>query len=229
MSYPRLAWALILAAATFMNPSWSLAPPGKRVSFAKHGSDWVQGNCGSRAKQSPIDLNEIYKPPGREFQYKYTDVPWGDVMKINNDGRMIDATLINTSIGVLGGVALDISGDLAWFNISSINIKSVSEHTIRGKHYPLEIQIVHRPANYYPQSGGPSSVTVSILVDCQNPPESKQVYPGLLQTDAKHATRSKLRGKALLEERSDSDQMPEEVYPGIADISIICTTRTTRG
>jgi len=210
----RMAWVVALATASFLCPSWAFAlpPPGMRVSFDKHGSDWAQGNCASRKKQSPIDLNEMFKPPGADFQYKYDDVLGRDV-EITNDGRMLSATLMNGSFSEIGGLFLDLRGEPHAFKLASIDIKSESEHTIRGKHYPLEIQLVHKPAHYYPGSGGPESVTVSIFVDCPNPPKAPQVWPGLLQERTKPSRQ--LRGErktAFVQQIPDQSDavMPEE-------------------
>lgn len=205
----RLAWAAALAVAAFIDPSWALAPAGMRVDFAKHGSDWVQGNCASRKKQSPIDLNELFKPPGGTFQYNYDEVS-GRNISFTNDGRMLSATLANGSFGETSGLALDLRGEATWFNLSSIDIKSVSEHTLRGQHYPIEIQLVHRPQHFYPKGGGPESVTVSIFVDCPSPPKAEPVYPGLLQKSTRPGRR--LRGKggmALMQQAPEDDsRMP---------------------
>merc|ERR1740117_2323687 len=92
---------------------------------------------------------------------------------------MLRATLANTSFP--GGLALSIAGVPTWFNLTSIDIKSESEHTIRGKHFPLEIQLVHRPAHLYKDSSGPESVVVTLFIDCNTPPKAPRVYPGLLQ------------------------------------------------
>merc|ERR1719487_615753 len=106
---------------------------------------------------------------------------------------MLSVTLANASFGRIGGLALDLRGQPTWFNLTRIDLRSESEHTIRGKHYPLEIQLVHRPAHFYPQSDGPESVTISIFVDCPNPPKAPQVWPGLLQEKTRPR---KLRGTA---------------------------------
>lgn len=208
----QLVWILVLAAAGVVSPSLARAPPGGRVDFFKHGSDWVQGNCASRKRQSPIDLNEIFKPPSAEFHYKYEEVLGGQI-EIVNDGRVISATLANQSISRTGGLAIDLRGEPTWFNLTSIEIKSESEHTLRGKHFPLEIQLVHRPAHFYAQSAGPEAVTVSIFVDCANPPKAKQVYPGLLQQSTRPR---KLRGSnatAFLQQRPEESDafLPDPV------------------
>jgi hypothetical protein len=103
----RLAWAIALAAVGFAFPSsaFSLPPPGKRVGFSKHGGDWVQGKCASRNKQSPIDLNEIFKPPSADFHYMYSEVT-GEQIEVNNDGRMLSATLVG------GGLSRTVASPL---------------------------------------------------------------------------------------------------------------------
>jgi len=186
--------ARAVALAALLVSSWALAPPGMAVDFSRHGSDWAQGNCAARGRQSPIDLNELFKPPSSTFEYRYAEVSGRDV-NISNDGRMISAKLAGGSLGHIGGLALELNGQPTWFNLSSIDVKSESEHTFRGKHYPLEIQLTHRPAHYHAAGGGPEAVTVSIFVDCPTPPKAKQVWPGLIQK-----TGGRLRGKKQMPE-----------------------------
>lgn len=213
--YQWLACALYAASSAFLPVSLAavtrLPPAGKRVSFAKHGGDWVQGTCASRKKQSPIDLNELFKPPGGTFMYKYDEVREGEVA-VSNDGRFISASLSNGSLAQIGGLSLDLRGTPTWFNLTSIDVKAESEHTLRGKHFPLEIQLVHKPAHFYANSEGPQAVTVSIFVDCPNPPQAPPTWPGLLQK--KHSpprkprrAKSRLRGDAAV---ALTQQNPEE-------------------
>merc|ERR1719253_419651 len=152
----------------------------------------------------------MFKPPGGTFQYKYGEV-FNREVEIVNDGRMLSTTVANSSFP--GGLALSIGGIPAWVNLTSIDVKSESEHTIRGKHFPLEIQLVHRPAHFYADSTGPEAVTVSIFVDCANPPKAKQVYPGLLQQSTRPR---KLRGSnatAFLQQRPEESDafLPDPV------------------
>merc|ERR1719238_1105481 len=115
---------------------------------------------------------------------------------------MLSATIMDRTTSI-GGLAVEVMGELKWFHLDSLNVKSESEHTIRGKHYPLEIQLVHKPAHFYANSEGPQAVTVSIFVDCPNPPQAPPTWPGLLQK--KHSpphkprrAKSRLRGDAAV-------------------------------
>lgn len=178
------------------------------VDFSKHGGNWVEGNCASRERQSPIDLNELFKPPQGTFNFKYAELPPGKNITITNDGRVISASLQDGSLSALGGLALELDGEQQWFSLASIEVRSRSEHTLRGKHFPLEIQLVHRPSHF---SGGPKTVTISIFVDCQNPPQAKAVYPGLLQTQV--ASKKRLRGNnsfAFLQRTPSVDDNDDE-------------------
>jgi len=184
-----VALLTVIAAA---HTAWArLAPASQLVDFSKHGGDWKQDQCGSRFRQSPIDLNEIYRTPSGDFLYLYPEVNQKDVL-LKNDGRVILADL--AKLGALAGdLYLPLLSGTARFSLSSIVLRSKSEHTLRGRHSPLEIQLVHTPNDTaIDPVEGPAFVTVSLLVTCVDPPEVKPVYPGaaMLQKETHVANRS---------------------------------------
>jgi carbonic anhydrase len=149
----------------------------------------------------------LFKPPSGTFNFKYVEGMFGKNMTVTNNGRTISAKLQDGSMSTLGGISLVFNGAEQWFSLSSIDIKARSDHTLRGKHYPLEIQLVHRPAHFYKDSDGPEAVTLSIFVDCPDPPQAKEVYPGLLQVGEAPKPR-RLRGNrsaAFLQQTPSSE------------------------
>mmetsp|Transcript_13356 Transcript_13356/g.26244 ORF Transcript_13356/g.26244 Transcript_13356/m.26244 type:complete len:502 (-) Transcript_13356:90-1595(-) len=147
-----------------------------RVSFSKHGSDWSQGKCSSRAMQSPVNLNELYKPIVGSFLYFYANVHSQNITVVN-DGRTLSVSTIGQGFG---GVSLPGS-KFPWYNLKRIDFKASSEHTLRGQHAPLEIQLVHQSSTIEDPTAGSELVTVSILIECDHEPEAKPIWPGFLQ------------------------------------------------
>jgi len=148
--------------------------PTMRVSFSKHGSDWSQGKCSSRQLQSPVNLNELYKPVVGEFLFFYNNITSQSVT-VKNDGRTLS---VNTLGQGFGGVSLP-GGKYPWYSLKRIDFKAQSEHTFRGQHAPLEIQLVHQSID----DATPESelVTVSILIECDHEPKAEPIWPGFLQ------------------------------------------------
>jgi carbonic anhydrase len=134
------------------------------LDFSKHGSDWFQANCGSRRQQSPVNFNEVAEPPEDFFSYLYPDVGKHHA-KLVNDGRII--TLALPGMGRFGGIRIPNSQE-GWFDLKHIDVRTPSEHTIRGKHAAVELQLVHEARE---RVGSKTDlVTVSILLNPLPPP-----------------------------------------------------------
>lgn len=157
-------------------PADLLPDPTLRVSFQQHGADWNQGNCASRRLQSPININELYVPPTNTFSFAYRAVN-NERFDLSNDGRVITADVSGLR---LGGLSLP-HAMAPGYELQRIDVHSPSEHTLRGKHLPLEVQLVHAPPTEYP---GNQIVTVSLLFNSTMPPQREQVWPGLLQAQS---------------------------------------------
>mmetsp|Transcript_24539 Transcript_24539/g.56567 ORF Transcript_24539/g.56567 Transcript_24539/m.56567 type:complete len:467 (+) Transcript_24539:113-1513(+) len=130
-----------------------------QVDFSLHGGDWQQGNCGSRLQQSPVDFNAVFSPALESFTYTFPDVTLQNVW-IVNDGRSITADLAGQDAG---GLVLPYGHPQGRsFKLRRIEFHASSEHTLRGVHSPLEVQLVHEAENSRYADG---LVTVSILMD----------------------------------------------------------------
>merc|ERR1719399_1489290 len=79
---------------------------------------------------------------------------------------------------------MDLPSGAGYYNILSVNFHAQSEHTFRGKRYPLELHLVHKLA------GGSALLVVAVMVE-EGP-------PGLLQAfaDAPMAYHRDLRRNA---------------------------------
>lgn len=132
-------------------------PPGVvHFDYMRYGAEWMIGSCGSRGKQSPIDFSDVEAEQGNalEYEYKLIDQPF----EITNDGKVISAHFHGMGYG---GVRYEGNN----YNLARIDIHMRSEHTIEGKHKPLELQIVHTK-----DDGSELPLIVSVLMDCANPP-----------------------------------------------------------
>jgi len=198
---------LALCASCCIEGALALIPdPLNRVSFARHGGDWTQGNCASRNLQSPIVINELYLPASGDFSFWYRDFK-DESFQFYNDGRSLFADFAGKNVGFVS-----LPHAMApRYDLYQIHVHSPSEHTLRGEHLPLELQLVHRPTAGFP---GKQLVTVSLLFNCSMSPMVglKQTFPGLLQTKRKLRAGRKVSrrrdagGSATLaqEERSSS-------------------------
>lgn len=179
--------ALLAVVTANLSQSDAAVVPAQRVDFSKHGSDWSAGSCGSRGLQSPMNFDDLLRPPVGSFAFDYADVHSGTV-DLLNDGRTIFADLQGRNFGA---VSLPM-GTAPWYNLTRISFRAASEHTLRGKHAPLEVQLEHVASTGLDSTAGRQLVTVSVLIDCESPPKVKPVWPGLLQ----NATRPRGTPKA---------------------------------
>lgn len=144
--------------------------------FSQHGGDWKGGKCATRGRQSPIDFFTIFMPPTGKFNYFYNDVH-SQPIEITNDGNTVH---LDTTGQGFGGISPPFENN-PWYNLKAIDFRAVSEHTFRGKHTPLEIQLTHQTSVISDPTYGPDLVIVSIPVVCDDPPKEKEVHPGLIQ------------------------------------------------
>lgn len=105
--------------------------------YLRHGTDWLAGNCASRERQSPINFDtKLKEPPDHDFEFHY--VPLQDTyLRFSAFGGVMYADM---STHQVGGVAYNN----AFYQLVRMDFHVESEHTIRGKHLPMEIQLVHK-------------------------------------------------------------------------------------
>lgn len=136
--------------------------------YSQHGEDWVHGSCSSRVRQSPIDFDDV-RPPSEKLSYSYKVVKLE--FDIANNGKYLSGNMAGKGVG-------GVTYDNAHYELMSINFHSLSEHTFRGMHTPVEIQLVHKHPT------GDSLVTVAIPVESPTPITG---YGGFLQRSNRSA------------------------------------------
>merc|ERR1719316_1394862 len=80
----------------------------------------------------------MVSPASGKLQYTYQMVKSG--FEILNNGHTIAANLAGKGYG-------GITYENAFYNLMNINFHSLSEHTFRGMHKPLEIHLVHKKSD----------------------------------------------------------------------------------
>lgn len=141
---------------------------GGHFGYAHHGQEWKNGQCGSRARQSPINFGpaapwhcDVARSPGGcykgpvYFQYQVIDKGF----PLSNFGHRLSADLRGEGYG---GVTYNDQ----WFEIVSVDFHVQAEHTLMGEHLPIELNIVHKNVD------SEQLLTVGILFEIPNATQS---------------------------------------------------------
>jgi len=89
--------------------------------------------CQGGADQSPVDLRAAAPGEGDKLRFDYFATP----LVVMNDGHALSAMHE-------GGSAF--SNARGRFELARIDVRTPSEHTLAGKSFPMELQLVHRGA-----------------------------------------------------------------------------------
>lgn len=162
MSLPRV-WSCcsLVAHFVYLADSVKQVPvPGHSRSFmfdySKHGQEWMQGQCSSRSRQSPIDIPAIANQvPSGKFYFSYQR--FSENFFVSNTGHSLSASFRDQGYG-------GVSFEDAWYDLMYINVHALSEHTFEGVHYPAELHLVHK------RYDSDSLLIVAIPLDCAAPP-----------------------------------------------------------
>lgn len=111
---------------------WSYADPNGPEKWASLAPENTL--CGSGKNQSPVDIDRKktanIQTAGIKFNYGMT-LP----ETITNTGNLLQ-------ISTRGWAKITVDG--IEFALSTIDLHIPSEHTVDGKHYPMEIEFIHR-------------------------------------------------------------------------------------
>jgi len=114
--------------------------------FENNGNDW-ECLCKEGKRQSPIDLpnttDAVQTPVKPLFEYDQVNEAKSEKLKISYDGGELKI-LADTNELINGkGFGRVVTPDGAVYHAEKINFKTPSEHTINGKQFPMEIQVIH--------------------------------------------------------------------------------------
>jgi carbonic anhydrase len=104
----------------------------------EHVDHWgkINKTCNDGKSQSPIDLKGASSSDADPLIFEYTT----SIVNVKNNGHTVQADYASGSI-------LKANGDN--FELKQFHFHSPSEHTVDGKHYPMEVHLVH----IQPESG----------------------------------------------------------------------------
>lgn len=109
--------------------------------YTQTGKDWPD-LCQTGKMQSPIDLSPPYYTSPVPLQLSYTNLI--DKAELKRNQAMLE-TEINT------GHSIQVNGDAGYFmygnhrfDVTQFHFHAPSDHTVNGKHFPLELHIVHK-------------------------------------------------------------------------------------
>jgi carbonic anhydrase len=99
--------------------------------------------CGDGASQSPIDFSSVAASGSPDVTLKYSP----QELRIVHHEHSADVINTGHSIQVnyAGADTLTLGGDD--YTLTQYHFHSPSEHTVDGKHYPMEMHLVHRSAD----------------------------------------------------------------------------------
>jgi len=145
------------------------------VDWKDHGRDWTEGNCANHDEASPINFDDFQLPLLLQKRFSYNYDPIASNFEMSNDGYTVHMDvkpLYSQPDRDMGGIQFDNG----YHYLDRIDFHSQSDHTFKGKHLPLEIQLTHRKKN------SNSRIIVAILVSA--PDEDQLKPPELLQKDS---------------------------------------------
>jgi carbonic anhydrase len=166
----------LLALATLAQGALRASGQPTAHSFSMHGADWTEAVCISRAAQSPVDFEALKLPVMKKFEYDYPPLSKASPNSTSSFAitQMGHALEVRGDLITHGGVLLDNTR----YSLIAVDLHSKSEHTVRGKRFPLEVQLHHKAA------GIDRMVVLSFLVDCADPPPDDAPFENFTEAPA---------------------------------------------
>lgn len=139
--FPSRNAALALAAAAIaISPTWASASATTDWSYEgttgpAHWADLGYPDCAGDS-QSPINVRtrRTVRKPLKDPRISYV----ASEAEVVNNGHSVEAEAPAGSTMKLGGVVYDLK---------QIHFHTLSEHTINGRHYPIEVHFVHKSSS----------------------------------------------------------------------------------
>lgn len=90
--------------------------------------------CGKGMSQSPIDLDRTYRSQLDEIRFDYKSTP----LTMINNGHTVQVNY---------GPGSSITVDSGTYDLVQFHFHTPSEYTVKGKHYDMEMHLVHKNKN----------------------------------------------------------------------------------
>ena len=119
---------LKLIAASVMGPDWSYSGDAGPSRWAELSARYH--TCGDGQRQSPVDI-DISTAVEAPVAFNYRPIP----IDLGNNGRTVQQTDHGRCHLTLNGTD---------YGLLQFHVHTPSEHTHRGRHYPMELHLVHR-------------------------------------------------------------------------------------
>ncbi|WP_194208064.1 carbonic anhydrase [Superficieibacter sp. 1612_C1] len=131
--YPAAILLVNLLPGLAMASHWGYEGEGS----PEHWSEVSAENqlCQQGMNQSPIDINTTYKAHINPLKNSYIDGP----VSIINNGHTVQANFAD-------GAKDSIKIDGVVYTLQQLHFHAPAENTIHGKHYPMEMHLVHKNA-----------------------------------------------------------------------------------
>lgn len=197
-----LAAALAAAVLRGANPSSTVV-----FDYGKHGQDWATGKCGSRIRQSPIDVpgDILNEPANGQLPLRYQAE---SKFLVVNNGHCIHVDMEDQGLGGL-------TFENAWFNILAANLHAPGEHTLSGARPGLELHLVHK--RYDSDALAVLAVSFEGVPDTRPPPPAPPASNGTNGTNGSNATAAPVIAYTP----------PDPLAPGYTNLLEVFTERAT--
>ena len=151
---------------------WGYMEDEGPASWAKLSSKYML--CGEGNHQSPIDIIDLDSASELSFKMNYESTTVHISHNENMDDIIDNGHTIQLDID--NGSSFTLKGET--YHLKQFHFHTPSEHTLNGKHYPMEMHFVHQAADgrlaviaLFVQEGKVANENIQIVID--NLPESK--------------------------------------------------------
>ena len=125
------ATSLKKAVASESGSSWGYVGAGSPENWGELSSTYSA--CRAGLQQSPVDLHDAISSNLKNIEINYQPIP----LSILNNGK-------NVQINVANGSSIKL--DEEEFKLLQFHFHDPSEHTVKSRHYPMELHLVHANA-----------------------------------------------------------------------------------
>lgn len=135
-------------------PTWSYEGATGPEHWGELSDEWAL--CGTGTQQSPIDID----PRALSSLKNDISIHWTEIeLRAYNSGHYIRYEVDEAAILTEAGYVM--AGD-AKYNVKQFHFHALSEHTVQGKHFGMEMHVVHQKEG---SSGNDDLLVVAIFFD----------------------------------------------------------------